>query len=236
MKISIIILSGLLYCSSVYSQFQPRACDILYKKQFIRSINLKNETNQELFGKKREIVKILTEAFLSGKLSGYSTNELNDPLSLEVFNEKISVKEEDGTVDHFLPEQLYILELGENLIFDKHRSDVYFDMEFISILIPDAVSNKGILEHLVSFKFDDCLKIFRKNPEAVSFNALKNGNDVNYAEVLMLRLFTSTIVKIGNYDDLYFDQQYNDQMQTFLARKNKENEVTEYIYKLYHPK
>jgi len=236
MKTFFFLLSGLLYGNYAFSQFQIRTSDILYKVQFVRSINLNHDSNRELFGENKDIVKILTQEFLRSNLIGYSTNGLSDTLSKEEFNERIVVKRQDSISEFFLCEQLYVLELGENLIFDKHRSDVYFDMEFISIFIPAAISNKGIFEHVVSFRFDDCVKIFRKNPEAVALNPLKNGNDVNYAEVFMLRLFNSTIVKIGNPDDLYFDQQYTDPMQAFLEKKNIENEITEYIYSLYNPK
>jgi len=107
-------------------------------------------------------------------------------------------------------------------------------MESLTIFIPQSLNQRSLLEPVVSFDYDECLLIFKKDERASAVNPLKNGRNLNYSEVFLLRLFVSDIVKIGN--DNYFDQMYSDPAQAYIARKEAENQLTEYLYKLYNPK
>jgi len=217
-----------------YGQYNTvRESDILYKERIIRSINLRNSLNEDLFGKENLLVQVLLEAYENGELIGYKNDECKEVLSKEDFKSKREVPLETGDTHVYAPRHLYKVEIGEDLIFDRNRSEIIFDMESITIFIPEELNYKHLLEPIISFKYDDCVKIFKKDSRAVAINPLKNGRNINYSEVFLLKLYRSDIVKIGN--DLYFDQMYSDVTMAYIARKDAENKLTEYLYKLYNP-
>jgi hypothetical protein len=64
---------------------------------------------------------------------------------------------------------------------------------------------------------------------------LNDGKPLNFKEVFLLHHYQSTIVKIGDENELYFDQIYPDGLNAFLAAKEAENKIVEYFYRLYNP-
>jgi hypothetical protein len=216
------------------AQQEKREDDIFFKKYLVRSMDFNEKGNREIFGTDQYMVRLLLDAYCSGKLKGYKNQKLSETLSYEQFESRLTLLQPEENQGIPLGD-LHLIEIGEHLIFNKHTSDFYFSMESITMYIPADKSYRGIQEPLISFSYKDCSRIFKADQHAVSVNPLKNGRDINYAEVFLLRLFNSSIVKIGNTRDLYFDQVYDDKMSAFLAAKAGENQLTEYLYKLYHP-
>lgn len=233
MRIILIILI-LLFNKTIQAQQQNRPEDIFFKKYLVRSMDVREKANQEIFGSENYLIHKLLEAYCSGKLTGYENQQFSKKLSFENFENRMKLLEESGENFQSI-NSLHELEFGECLIFNKHTSDFYFTMESLTINIPAEKSTRGLKEPLISFNYKDCAQVLKADSNAVSYNPLKNGRDINFTDVFLLRMFNSTIVKIGNSKDLYFDQIHTDQMSTFLAAKHGENMLTEYIYKLYHP-
>jgi hypothetical protein len=130
-------------------------------------------------------------------------------------------------------QDLYVVELTERFIFDRNRSEFRFIPVSLTLFIPAALSSKGIQEPLVSFTFEACTRIFRNDVRAFSAVTKLGQPAVNFNEQFLLRSYTSTIVKIGNKDDLYFDQQYADPYKAFLAMKKEEQALQEMMYAAY---
>lgn len=212
-----------------------READITYKKQIVRSVNLRKEENQILFGKRNFIAEILMEAVQEGKIIPYHSDKFDKVMTKEEFLERISIPMEDEDPVHYLPSQLYIMELGENVMFDKGRSVFVNHTVSLTLFIPEDMSYRGIREPVASFRYEDCHKLFRNDERAYSDPA-KNGRQINFSEVFVLRLYTSHIVKIGGHDQLYYDQLYSDPLRAFLASQNDENRIREYMYKVFNPK
>lgn len=234
MKTLILILS-LAFLSPAFSQFTNiKDSDILYKQRIVRSLNLNNSTNQDLFGQENILAQLLLEAYEKGDLVGFRGDELKEILPYDDYRRKMVLDLGEGDSLFYSARHLYQIEIGEDLIFDRHRSEIIFDMESLTLFIPQNLNQRNLLEPVVSFKYDDCLQIFKKDERAYAINPLMNGRNLNYSEVFLLRLFVSDIVKIGN--DNYFDQMYADPTRAYLARKEAENKLTEYLYKLYNPK
>lgn len=233
MKTGILFFSILILTTNAFSQFHVRESDVLFKKGIVRSLNLSTQPNRELFGEDNLLVTVLLEAYDRGELTGYTSVDLDEIMRKEQLVSKIQVNTESDSF-MYVPRHMYKVELGEDLIFDKKHSEIVFDMEYLSIILPAEVNYRGIHEPVIYFKYDDCIKIFKNDVRAIAINPLLNGRNVNYSEVFMLRLFSSTIVKIGN--ELYFDQMHNDPRASFFAQKEAENRLNEYLYKLYHPK
>lgn len=217
-----------------FSQYNSiREGDILFKKRIVRTLHMKHPVNQDLFGRENRLAGILLEAFEQGKMMGYKDDACNDPVSIEEVRQKLQFMAGEDTVD-IHPQQLYQVEIAEDLIFDSKRSEIIFDIEAITLMLPERVNSRGLLEPVISFKYDECMKILKEDERAFAENPLHNGKNINFSNVFLLRLFAAEIVKIGN--DAYFDQMYADPTLAFIARKDAENKLSEYLYKLCYPK
>ncbi len=97
----------------------------------------------------------------------------------------------------------------EDIIFDRRRSRLYYDIQGIEILIPGEKTNTGLDVSLGWFKYKDLEKLFRNNiPKAVWFNPHNSAQNKNFADAFLLRLFHGTIYKRQNPDDETLDDTY----------------------------
>jgi len=105
-----------------------------------------------------------------------------------------------GKVVEFLPSQITRLNMVEDIIFDKRRSRLYYDIIAFELQVFD--DNRGTFRPLGWFKYKDLEKVFRNNPEkAVWFNRQNTAQNKNYADAFLLRFFKGVIYKIENPDD-----------------------------------
>jgi gliding motility associated protien GldN len=112
-----------------------------------------------------------------------------------------------GKVIEFLPNQITRLNIAEDVIFDKRRSRLYYDIQAVELQVFDE--NKGIYVPLGWFKYKDLEKVFRNNPEkAIWFNRQNTAENRNYADAFLLRLFKGAIYKIENPDDNTIEDVY----------------------------
>ena len=118
-------------------------------------------------------------------------------------------EEETGpSSDFYFPNQLYQMEIKEDLIFDKHRSRMYNDIIAVSMKLPSEQSLKNIEEDICSFSYKDLVKVFREDPRATWYNPENDAMQHNLSEAFDLRLFSSYIIKVSNpngdrLDDIY---------------------------------
>lgn len=112
-----------------------------------------------------------------------------------------------GKAITFLPNQIYRINLMEDIIFDKRRSRLYYDIQALELLVFD--DNKGLFTSLGWFKYKDLEKLFRNNPEkAIWFNRQNTAQNKNFADAFLLRFFHGVIYKIENPDDNTLDDVY----------------------------
>ena len=108
----------------------------------------------------------------------------------------------EGKAVDYLPRDMNILRLVEDVIFDKRRSRLYYDMQAIQIIVPGSKTTTQVDQELGWFKYKDLEKVFRNHPQkAVWFNRLNTAQNKNFADAFLLRLFHGTIRKIENPDD-----------------------------------
>jgi gliding motility associated protien GldN len=101
------------------------------------------------------------------------------------------------------------IHMMEDVIFDRRRSRLYYDIQAMEIIIPGAKTNTGIDLSLGWFKYKDLEKLFRNNiPKAVWFNRQNTAQNKNFADAILLRLFQGSIYKIQNPDDETLDDTY----------------------------
>ena len=108
----------------------------------------------------------------------------------------------EGKAVDYLPRDMNILRLVEDVIFDKRRSRLYYDIQAIQIIIPGSKTSTQVDEELGWFKYKDLERVFRNHPQkAVWFNRQNTAQNKNFADAFLLRLFHGTIRKIENPDD-----------------------------------
>lgn len=104
-----------------------------------------------------------------------------------------------GKATYYLPSEIFQLVLVEDIIFDKRRSRLYYDMLAIQMSAFDQ--NTGTFKPLGWFKYKDLEKVFRNHVnDAVWFNRYNTAENKNYADAFLLRLFHGTIDRVENPD------------------------------------
>jgi gliding motility associated protien GldN len=112
-----------------------------------------------------------------------------------------------GKAIEFLPGNISRMNIAEDVIFDRRRSRLYYDIQAIELMVFDE--NKSVFVSLGWFKYKDCEKVFRNNPEkAIWFNRQNTAENRNFADAFLLRLFKGVIYKIENPDDESIEEEY----------------------------
>jgi len=111
----------------------------------------------------------------------------------------------------FLVREMSTLEIVEDMIFDKQRSVLVWDIQAIKIIIPAENFTSGVERTVGVFKYKDLLNLFRSNPEKmIWFNPQNSAEHKNLADAFSLRLFDARIVKVANPDDNMIIDIYNE--------------------------
>jgi Gliding motility associated protein GldN len=133
----------------------------------------------------------------------------------------------------FLPNELYLIELKENWVFDKQRSRQSFDIQTLTIMIPADKSPDGLEKPMASFKYKDLDRFFRSNSKCIWYNSENVAQHKNLADAFELRLFQGRIVKNSNPKDQYLDQIFKSQREGLLQSQRLEQELMEFEHNLW---
>jgi gliding motility associated protien GldN len=140
-------------------------------------------------------------------------------------------------VEYFFPKDLYQMQIREDLIFDKQRSRMYYDILAVTMFVPaDHPDNiKGIEIPIASFSYKELHdQTFKDNPEAIWFNPFNDAEHRNLADAFELRLFSSYIIKVSNPNDEYIVDTYGgDPKVGIMASQWKAFELLEYEHNLW---
>jgi len=114
----------------------------------------------------------------------------------------------EGKAAYFFPSDISKLSIVEDVIFDKRRSRLYYDMQGFELAVPGSKTKTGFDQSLGWFKYKDLEKVFRAHPKkAIWFNRQNTAQNKNFADAFLLRLFHGSIRKIENpEDETIFDQ------------------------------
>lgn len=105
-----------------------------------------------------------------------------------------------------LPRELSRLYLTEDVIFDKRRSRLYYDIQAITFYLeksnPDNPDLK-LFDPVAAFSYKDLEKLFRDNPaKSIWINRYNSAENKNFADAFLLRLFHATVDRVQNPDNL----------------------------------
>ena len=139
----------------------------------------------------------------------------------------------DGAAEEgylFTPRDVTVIEIMEDIIFDKERGRQYYDVQSITMILPpENFPETGLLKEVASFRYKDLIRVFQENPEiAVWVNPRNDAMHLNLEHAFDLRLFNAHVVKYSNPDDARIvDMEDGDRRQALLKSLNYEYELLE---------
>lgn len=137
---------------------------------------------------------------------------------------------------YFFNSNVSILEIMEDVIFDKKRSRMYYDIQSIKLIIPpDLFPETGLLREVGVFRYKDLVEVFKSMPqEAIWYNPQNASAHRNLSDAFDLRLFSARIVKVGNPQDQFLVDIYNESpKEGILASIREEQALMEWEHNLW---
>ena len=121
-------------------------------------------------------------------------------------------KTTQGKANEYLASMITTMSIMEDVIFDRRRSRLYYDVQAVQLTVPAANTVSGAVNiDLGWVKYKDLEKVFRNHPrEAVWFNRQNSAENKNFADAFLLRLFRASIYKVENPDDARISEIYSD--------------------------
>lgn len=200
--------------------------NVMYRNSIIRRINLLEKQNKPFFSDKRELSRLIIEAIKEKKVQPYQPTENPRSTGFEIeyaMDFEKTYKElteyyddETGTV-MIRPSELFLVDLKEELVFDRQRSRMYWDTQSITLVMPQGTNLDTYLgeRSMVTIKYKDFMQYLTEKyqesleigtleaVEAMWYNPENQKQHVSLAEAFKLRLFSSRILKIANADNKY---------------------------------
>ncbi|UII34229.1 gliding motility protein GldN [Fulvivirga ulvae] len=134
----------------------------------------------------------------------------------------------------FLPRQISLLMLMEDVIFDKRRSRLYHKPQSLQLIIPGSETLDGVQLPLVVLKYKDLHKLFKEHPEsAIWINRYNSAENKNFADAFDLRLFRASLFKFENPDDDPIVDMYKNRMEAVMASEWWEMQLMEKEHNLW---
>ncbi len=183
--------------------------DIMFRKHLTYQLDLRQKQNKPLFANNQEITKLIMEAAKLGVVHSYEDESLTKRMDQQTFEDNLKIDAGDpmqGTewiltdpsiwddpepdtdevsdselvANEYLPNQLYLLEFTEDLIFDRKRSRLVHDMQTMTIKIPAAYNPADCEKSLATFSHKELVQnLFRDNPSAIWYNAQNSEAHLN---------------------------------------------------------
>jgi gliding motility associated protien GldN len=235
-SVNLKVLFCLLISLSAFAQIGPQGynpnsvrpiyeADVMYRTTVWRRINLLEKQNKPLFSTENEITKVIIDAVKEGKLQPYYAKAsprltgFEEPMDPTEFLSKMKFYDTNvGDSIEVKPYELYLLDIKEDLIFDRRRSRMYWDIQTVTLYLPQGAGGSGGPAQmgdltLANFKYKDLYEYFKKSyeesQEKGTFEELRSfwynpenpRRHMSLADAFDLRMFSSRIWKVSNPDD-----------------------------------
>jgi gliding motility associated protien GldN len=103
----------------------------------------------------------------------------------------------------FMPSEITMIEIMEDVIFDKRRARQYNDIQSIKLIVTGEFSVDATNYYVATFAYRDLEKFFREHPEkCLWYNQYNSAENRNLADAFLLRLFHGELYKVDNPEDL----------------------------------
>ncbi len=149
--------------------------------------------------------------------------------------EEMPVDDEEAGSEEFDPRDFSIIEIKEEVYFDRMRSRLYYDIHSITLILPADPDDPSTFDRpLASFKYIELVELFRSMPkEAIWYNAQNMAEHRNFADAFNLRLFSSNLTKFANTKDESIVEIYQDRKKGLRASQQIEYDMLEFENELW---
>ncbi|MDF2158877.1 gliding motility protein GldN [Algoriphagus sp. CAU 1675] len=208
---------------TVFSIKKIREDDKMYQIGVWRRIDLREKYNNPLYGsgdaRTNGIISYLYKAVVEeNALEVFYDEEFTQPLSISEFQENFWL---NATGDSIFVKQLYYLDFKEDFVFDKHHSDIVFDIKYIHLVMPSETNSNAGQKTIAYIRYKDFYNYFKDHPEARWINVRNISKDLTYEQAFDARIFRSVVRKFTNLDealiaDMVKPDHPNPDMQAYL--------------------
>lgn len=208
---------------TIFSARRIRDDDKMYQIGVWRRIDLREKYNLPLYGsgdtKSNGIINQIYKAVVDeNALEVFANEEFSAPLSIAEFQERFWL---NATGDTIFVKQLYYLDFKEDFVFDKHHSEIVFDIKYIELVMPSATNSDAGQKTIAYIRYKDFYNYFKDHPEARWLNFNNLSKSLTYDEAFETRLFRSVVRRFSNPEnafiaDLISSENPNQEMQAYL--------------------
>ena len=105
--------------------------------------------------------------------------------------------------------QISLIDIKEDIIFDKRRSRLYYDIQSITLIIPGSETLDNIDTPLGVFSYKEIEDYFRRRPDVcIWYNQYNSAENKNLADAFLMRLFRGNLTKVENPDNELIQETY----------------------------
>lgn len=220
---------------TTYSVLPIREDDKMYQIGVWRRIDLREKFNLPLYGtgglKADGIVMNIYNAIVDeNAFEIFEDEEFTEPLSISDFQTRF-LTAENG--DSIFVKDIYYLDFKEDFLFDKHRSEIKFDIKYLELVMPSE-TNSNVGQKTIAFiRYRDFHEYFNNNENGQWLNFQNTSKHLPYSQAFDLRLFRSVVRKYTNPDnslivDMVKSDNPNPQLQAYLNSLDFEYELLEW--------
>jgi len=220
---------------TVYSVLPIREVDKMYQVGVWRRIDLREKFNLPLYGtgglKSDGIMMNIYDAIVNeNAFEIYADEEFTQPLSISEFQTNFLTAENGDSV---FVKDIYYLDFKEDFVFDKHRSEIKFDVKYLELVMPSE-TNANVGQKSIAFiRFKDFYNYFNDVEKGQWLNFQNTSKHLPYSQAFDLRLFRSVVRKYTNPDnalivDMIDPDNPNAQLQAYLNSLDFEYELLEW--------
>lgn len=139
-----------------------------------------------------------------------------------------------GSAVTYTSRQISMLEVMEDVIFDRRRSRLYHQIQSVKLIIPGSETQDQVQKELGVFRYVDLYNLFQENPgKAIWVNRYNPAENKNFADAFKLRLFRSYLFRFENPDNDAIVDMYRNRMEAIMASEWWEMELMEKEHNLW---
>lgn len=187
---------------TVFSVRPVREADKMFKISVWRRIDLREKYNLPFYGtgniKNDGIIGNIYNAVNENAFEVFADEQFSEPLSIADFQKNFWLA---ANGDSIFIKDLYYLDFMEEFSFDKHRSQILFDIKYIELVMPSETNSNAGQKTIGFIRYKDFYEYFKDHPDARWYNFQNTAKNLTYDQAFDLRLFRSVVRKYTNPDD-----------------------------------
>ncbi len=208
---------------TVFSARSLREDDKMFRISVWRRIDLREKYNLPFYGsgdaKTDGIIGNIYKAVVEeNALEIFADEDFTQPMSISEFQTNFWIA---ANGDSIFQKNLYYLDFMEEFVFDKHRSEVIFDIKYLELVMPSETNSNAGQKTIAFIRYRDFYNHFKDHPEAKWYNFRNTAKNLTYDQAFDLRLFRSVVRKYTNPDnaliaDMVSPDHPNPELQAYL--------------------